>query len=240
MYNLRARFYDPTNGRFNQRDAFVGDNDDPQSLHKYLYCQSDPLSRIDPGGDFSMLELLVVFAVIALISVAYFALFAHAERGLSGSLDESKLETYVKDPESASKYAEKVLSGLNKLNTLPPGCDDLIKSMNTFKGQVDKLNKLAGYIQFFTEGKNISNRAKMLTVMAAANYAETYPDRIDGIVQTALSDNDKTWATLDSWDDLNTVGLYIIQQNDDPTFKNFLKDVQNYCTDTMSIFDLYF
>src|SRR5262249_38959096 len=35
MYNLRTRYYDPSNGRFNQRDTFAGINSDPQTLHKY-------------------------------------------------------------------------------------------------------------------------------------------------------------------------------------------------------------
>ena len=31
MYNLRARYYDPSSGRFNQRDTFEGVNQDPQT-----------------------------------------------------------------------------------------------------------------------------------------------------------------------------------------------------------------
>ncbi len=50
MYNHRARFYNPATGTFNQRDSFIGQNDDPRSLHKYAYCYQEPINQIDPGG----------------------------------------------------------------------------------------------------------------------------------------------------------------------------------------------
>ena len=50
MYNLRARYYNPANGRFNALDPYAGSSYDPQSLHKYLYCHGDPVNGIDPSG----------------------------------------------------------------------------------------------------------------------------------------------------------------------------------------------
>jgi RHS repeat-associated protein len=47
---LRARYYDPITGRFNRLDPFAGNNEDPQSLHKYLYVHADPIGGIDPTG----------------------------------------------------------------------------------------------------------------------------------------------------------------------------------------------
>jgi RHS repeat-associated protein len=69
MYNLRARYYNPANGRFNQRDTFAGNNDDPQTLHKYLYCGADPVNNLDQNGlQFSMIEILVVSGTIGILS----------------------------------------------------------------------------------------------------------------------------------------------------------------------------
>ncbi|WP_182865203.1 RHS repeat-associated core domain-containing protein [Stieleria mannarensis] len=47
---LRARFYDPANGRFNRLDPFAGNMQDPQSLHKYAYVHGDPIQGVDPTG----------------------------------------------------------------------------------------------------------------------------------------------------------------------------------------------
>jgi RHS repeat-associated protein len=64
MYNLRARYYDPSNGRFNQRDTFEGDSFDPQSLHKYAYAHCDPVNTTDPRGEFTMIESIFVIALL--------------------------------------------------------------------------------------------------------------------------------------------------------------------------------
>jgi len=50
QYYLRARYYNPSDGRFTQTDPFEGNSDDPQSLHKYTYCHNDPVNAIDPSG----------------------------------------------------------------------------------------------------------------------------------------------------------------------------------------------
>jgi RHS repeat-associated protein len=51
---LRARYYDPVTGRFNRLDPFFGNKSDPQSFHKYLYTNADPVNGIDPSGEFGM------------------------------------------------------------------------------------------------------------------------------------------------------------------------------------------
>ncbi|MBA3354293.1 MAG: RHS repeat-associated core domain-containing protein, partial [Blastocatellia bacterium] len=51
---LRARFYDPANGRFNRVDPFAGNMQDPQTLHKYAYVHGDPIGMTDPTGMFGL------------------------------------------------------------------------------------------------------------------------------------------------------------------------------------------
>ncbi len=58
LYYLRARWMDPAVGRFTQMDAYAGADRDPQSLHKYLYVNSDPVNRIDPTGLASLPETI--------------------------------------------------------------------------------------------------------------------------------------------------------------------------------------
>ena len=52
-YYLRARYYNPWSGTFNRTDPFAGNNQDPQSLHKYLYCHNNPVNATDPSRLFS-------------------------------------------------------------------------------------------------------------------------------------------------------------------------------------------
>ena len=49
---LRARYYNPSTGRFISRDSFVGENEDPLSLNRYTYCHNNPIVGYDPSGHF--------------------------------------------------------------------------------------------------------------------------------------------------------------------------------------------
>ncbi|MEM6470949.1 MAG: RHS repeat-associated core domain-containing protein [Planctomycetota bacterium] len=60
---LRARFYNPANGRFNRLDPYAGNMQDPQSLHKYAYVHGDPITFTDPTGKFASLAVSVGIAI---------------------------------------------------------------------------------------------------------------------------------------------------------------------------------
>jgi RHS repeat-associated protein len=49
-YYLRARYYDPSVGRFTARDPFEGFLEEPLSLAKYPYVHGNPINYIDPSG----------------------------------------------------------------------------------------------------------------------------------------------------------------------------------------------
>ena len=48
---LRARFYEPEQNRFSQKDLLRGSIADGTSLNRYLYCQNDPVNFIDSSGE---------------------------------------------------------------------------------------------------------------------------------------------------------------------------------------------
>ncbi len=63
MQYLRARYYDPTTGRFNRVDPFAGNTQDPQSLHKYAYAHTNPVMGVDPSGLISLTDALVSVSI---------------------------------------------------------------------------------------------------------------------------------------------------------------------------------
>jgi len=63
-YYLRARYYDQSSGRFISQDPYSGSNDDPITLHRYLYAGGDPVNYADPGGrDFTLSGLAISVAI---------------------------------------------------------------------------------------------------------------------------------------------------------------------------------
>ena len=57
LYYLRARYMNPSVGRFITMDSYEGSIDDPVSLHKYLYANANPVSNSDPSGYNTVAEL---------------------------------------------------------------------------------------------------------------------------------------------------------------------------------------
>ncbi|MFX0066909.1 MAG: RHS repeat-associated core domain-containing protein, partial [Candidatus Hermodarchaeota archaeon] len=55
QYYLRARQYDPHIYRFTSRDPILGQYKEPLTLHRYLYCLSNPVNRTDLTGEYTVL-----------------------------------------------------------------------------------------------------------------------------------------------------------------------------------------
>ena len=50
LYYAKARYYDPFTARFTQSDSFLGDIDNPPSLHRFAYGHTNPTMFVDPTG----------------------------------------------------------------------------------------------------------------------------------------------------------------------------------------------
>jgi RHS repeat-associated protein len=63
LYYLRARYYNPGQGRFTGRDSFQGVQRDPITVHKYLYASGNPSNNCDPTGLMSYCQTVAVAAL---------------------------------------------------------------------------------------------------------------------------------------------------------------------------------
>jgi len=71
FYYLRARYLNPNTGRFWTMDSFEGEEDEPLSLHKYLYAHGDPVNNIDPSGHESLIGIAVAGAIGQALQTVY-------------------------------------------------------------------------------------------------------------------------------------------------------------------------
>ena len=62
QYHLRARQYDPATARFTSRDPVYGFDDEPLTLHVYLYCLNEPINSTDLSGRFSLADTMAAMA----------------------------------------------------------------------------------------------------------------------------------------------------------------------------------
>jgi RHS repeat-associated protein len=50
LYDAKARYFDPKLGRFLTQDSYLGQIDEPPSLHRYMYAADRPTFFVDPTG----------------------------------------------------------------------------------------------------------------------------------------------------------------------------------------------
>ena len=76
LYYLRARYMNPSTGNFLTMDTYEGSICDPDTLHKYLYANGNPVTYSDPSGNMSvsLSELSAGMLCMGLLctSIAYF------------------------------------------------------------------------------------------------------------------------------------------------------------------------
>ncbi|MFN8531666.1 MAG: RHS repeat-associated core domain-containing protein [Anaerolineae bacterium] len=56
LYSMRARYYDPTTGRFLSRDTWPIDYANPAELNRYVYAAGNPVRWSDPSGRSTFFE----------------------------------------------------------------------------------------------------------------------------------------------------------------------------------------
>jgi RHS repeat-associated protein len=87
---LRARFLDPTTGRFVSADSFPGFLRSPLSLNHYVYTDQDPVNFTDPTGHFSLAELGIADVIQGILdavdSVGSSKAFYDTVKGLADAL----------------------------------------------------------------------------------------------------------------------------------------------------------
>ena len=83
-------YHNPDNGRFWTMDSFEGFGSDPSSLHKYTYCNGNPINRFDPSGHNSYAETSVASGISLKTRLTYgtmWGLLGGSIEGIRSHLD---------------------------------------------------------------------------------------------------------------------------------------------------------
>jgi RHS repeat-associated protein len=71
LYYNRARYLNASSGRFWTMDSFEGFDQEPGSLHKYLYVEGDPTTLLDRSGHFLLSTTIYGDAVHAIVTAQF-------------------------------------------------------------------------------------------------------------------------------------------------------------------------
>jgi RHS repeat-associated protein len=103
FYYLRARYMNPSSGRFWAMDTYEGNGRDPRSLHKYFYVHQSPVNAVDPSGNAAESSLVAVGLLVTISAISTVGLrFLRDIRGGSRDLQphvptEAELESAIVD-----------------------------------------------------------------------------------------------------------------------------------------------
>ena len=86
LYYLQSRYYDPATRRFVNADSYAGTGQGLTGYNMFSYCSNGPIIRSDPGGNFGILGIIAVGAVVGGLLGA----FSAATTG--GNILESAIE----------------------------------------------------------------------------------------------------------------------------------------------------
>lgn len=106
-----ARYYDPDTARFINQDDYLGEQDEPPSLHRYLYAYSNPLVYVDLYGN----------AAQAIVQPAFYSetdLFGSSPVRDTGNQIIDNLWAGVDDIANTAKYVVNGLSGIASIPTI--------------------------------------------------------------------------------------------------------------------------
>ena len=91
-------YLNPNTGRFWSMDSHQGSSEDPLSLHKYLYCQGNPIMGIDPSGHENMPTMTVNMGVVGTVASENMAVTMAARTTLTSRiLQSAALSAFLAD-----------------------------------------------------------------------------------------------------------------------------------------------
>jgi RHS repeat-associated protein len=201
---LRARYYDPTVGRFTSADPLAGELETPITLHSYLYAGANPVSFTDPSGTVTLPEVLyyVNFTVAAFVTgLSILNLPATIRVGVglfTSGVNPLTLKELKGDPQAQREALEIVTSFYDWYNETLPQLQSLstLGCMRTNNGQRtmacgSHATSLARYIFDHANAKGVKFRDFRLKAYNQGLVTHSFL-----VANYAAKD---VWINLDSW-----------------------------------------
>jgi len=192
LYYNRARYLNTDSGRFWSQDSYEGSRSDPQTLHKYLYANSDPIGLFDPSGRFSLVEISVAAGIGATLNIAL------AIPNIYRNWDALSIEDIAKKlgTEAISGAVTGVVGGIGGkifLKTVTPGVKWLFQKAVIEGAAGGALEQVAKELWGVLQGKEVTissgGRVFVATLVGALGGGATFKIKpfIEPTVQKVLS-----------------------------------------------------
>ncbi len=143
---LRARYYDPTTGRFINCDSYAGTLTNPASQHRYTYTENNPVNYTDPSGKCPLCFALVIGGVTVTLTAGEVILLAGATALAINALlpgAKERNEVFASSMQSATNQLLKCIrSYFARHDYIPPGLSQAER--NAYREAIHRYKKAYG------------------------------------------------------------------------------------------------
>ncbi|MDK8182618.1 RHS repeat-associated core domain-containing protein [Paenibacillus sp. UMB4589-SE434] len=183
---LRARWYDPSMGRFINEDTYEGDKGNPLSLNLYTYVENNPLKFIDPSGharinSYDVMELELVLNE----AMKFQSTKSEGWWRWRGYLGTEFAPVFNEADNNRFKYLYSLLtqtnSGKHSLGRAEWAKGQLLDSYAEYKQ--DEYNEVLAYAMIGSIGgfENSKGKGVIKNVYDSIKKAPKYPDGFQGV-----------------------------------------------------------
>jgi RHS repeat-associated protein len=134
-YNI-ARYWKTDTGRFWTLDSFEGNNEDPLSLHKYLYCHDNPVNLHDPSGhDGDLMSLEMSAEIGAGLDAEEDVATTAASKAARKGLFQVYLGIHISMPPHAAVFVNNIITDIGTLYDAYP-INPVPTDFGTYSGHI--------------------------------------------------------------------------------------------------------
>jgi RHS repeat-associated protein len=180
---LRARYYNPADGRFMSRDTWAGDYNSPLSLNRWMYVEGNPVNLTDPSGYITEKESTEANKIVKDLRV--YRVFVRVDWGMAHFSSSYMNQPGVPFSTCAWKKGQWELAELRELKM---GVRDLSRSM----GGLNKFIFNLGYVDVYKY--KMSHKAA-----GGKNYLKVNYDKHNLDRWTVVHELGHSWDAKNNW-----------------------------------------